>query len=41
VPYPTFTFAAAYVCGKGTCSAPIKDALALQKRIAGMIQSRP
>jgi uncharacterized protein len=33
VPYPSFPFAAAYVCTKSTCSPPIKDPDVLRKRL--------
>jgi uncharacterized protein YyaL (SSP411 family) len=36
VPYPSFPYAAAFVCTKGTCSAPIKDPAGLEKRIRKM-----
>jgi hypothetical protein len=39
VPYPSLPFAAAFVCGNGTCSAPIKDPSVLQKRV-GVILGR-
>ena len=38
VPYPSLPNAAAFVCGKGTCSAPIQDPSALQKRIAADLE---
>ncbi|HEY3861172.1 MAG TPA: DUF255 domain-containing protein [Verrucomicrobiae bacterium] len=36
VPYPAFPYAAAFVCTRDTCSAPIKNADTLQKRIRGV-----
>jgi uncharacterized protein len=38
VSYPSFPYAAAFVCSKGTCSAPIKDSAALEKRIRSMVE---
>jgi uncharacterized protein YyaL (SSP411 family) len=36
VPYPSLPYAAAFICTKGTCSAPIKEASTLEKRIRSM-----
>jgi uncharacterized protein len=38
VPYPSFPYAAAFVCSKGSCSAPIKNPAALEKRIGEMVK---
>lgn len=38
VPYPSLPDAAAFFCTKGTCSAPIKEPAALQKRIENMFE---
>jgi len=38
VPYPSFPYAAAFVCTKGTCSAPIQEPAALQKRLRSMAE---
>jgi uncharacterized protein YyaL (SSP411 family) len=38
VSYPSLPYAAAFVCSKGTCSAPIKDPAALENRIRAMVK---
>jgi uncharacterized protein len=34
VPYPSLSYAAAFLCTGGACSTPMKDAAALEQRIA-------
>ena len=38
VPYPSFPYAAGFICGRGTCSAPIMNSAALTARIRAMAE---
>lgn len=39
VTYPSFPYAAAFVCNNGVCSSPIKNTDVLKKRLAAMMKS--
>jgi len=38
VTYPSFPHAAAFICTRGSCSVPIRDAAALEKRMGEMVK---
>jgi uncharacterized protein YyaL (SSP411 family) len=38
VPFPTLAYPAAFVCGNGTCSSPLKNPEAVEKRIRNMVK---